>query len=90
MSRLTRREIVILRSLFKRGAAVRAVSLVKWMRKYIVDLWRRGLVEVWYRQSLDARPSLDGPFYSLTIHGAYLASQFFPAPRGLSGAEKVR
>lgn len=85
---LNRREIVIMRSLFLRGASLRCVSLAKWMRKHVVSLWRRGLVEVWYRQSLEPRPSLDGPFYSLTIHGAYLASMFFPAPRG-TGAEQL-
>ncbi len=86
-SDLSNREIVILRSLHKRGAATRAVSLVKWMRRHVVPLWRRGLVEIWYRQ---ASAALEGPFYGLTIHGAYVASLFFPAPRGLTGAEQHR
>lgn len=83
--RLTSREIVILRSLVSRGAQFKAVSLLKWQRKFVVPLWRRGLIEIWYRQSLDAGP-MHGPFYALTIFGAALAVSFFPAPRGISGA----
>lgn len=81
------REIAIMRALFQRGAAVRPVSLMRWMHKHVVPLWRRGLIEVWYRQSLDPSHAFDGPFYTLTIHGAYVASKFCPAPRGSTGAE---
>lgn len=63
------------------------VSLPKWQRRSTVDLWRRGLVRIFYEQTLDANPSLQGPFYALTMVGARLAQEFlFPAPRGLSGA----
>ena len=85
--RLNNREIVILRALIKRGAQSRPVSLKKWKRKFVVNLWRRGLVEIWFRQSVDNGST--GPFYALTIFGASLASQFFPAPRGSSGAEQA-
>lgn len=85
--RLTRPEISILKSLATRGASSRAISLPHRHRCHAVPLWRRGIVEVWYRQAPDGQPSLQGPYYSLTISGAMLASQFLPAPRGLSGAE---
>ena len=86
--RLTRSQIIILRSLIKRGADSRAISIEKWQRAPTLPLWRRGIVEIWYRQSPDAQPSLQGPYYGLTIAGAQLAASFLPAPRGLSGAEQ--
>lgn len=83
--RLSNLQIIILRSLLKRGADVRPVSLQTWMRRATVHLWRRGLIEVWYRQVPDHGSR--GPFYSLTIVGARLAEQFLhTAPRVLSGA----
>lgn len=87
--KLTSREIVILRSLIKRGGQYRPIGLLRWQRKFVVPLWRRGLIEVWYRQSLDSGP-LHGPFYALTTFGAYLASTFLPAPRGSTGAEQLK
>jgi len=85
--RLTNREIVILRSLLRRGAAVVAVSLVRWQRKFVINLWRRELVEIWYRQSPTG--SFEGPFFRFTKVGAIVAEKFFPAPRGFPGAEQV-
>jgi hypothetical protein len=73
---LTRSQIIILRSLMKRGADNRAISIEKWQREPAIPLWRRGIVEIWYRQSPDANPSLQGPFYGLTIAGAQLALNF--------------
>lgn len=86
--RLTDSQIVILRSMAKRGGSVRPVSIEKWQRKPAVPLWRRGLVEIWFRQSVE-HPSPRGPFYALTIVGARIAASFLnPAPRGISGAEQ--
>lgn len=88
-TRLDGAEIAIMRSLIKRGASMRPVGLMHWQRPRVTALWRRDLVEIWYRQSPDMQPSLQGPYYGLTIKGAYLASSFFPAPRGISsGAEQ--
>lgn len=81
--RLTNSQIVILRSLARRGGN-RAVTLDhSWQRKPALPLWRRGLIEIWYRQTPSEQPSLQGPYFSLTTSGAQLASHFFsPAPRG--------
>lgn len=84
---LTSREIVILRDLLRRGASVASVSLVRWQRKFVIGLWRRELVEIWYRQSTTG--SLEGPFFRFTHIGAFIAQKFFPAPRGSSGAEQA-
>jgi len=74
----------------KRGAHAAAVSLARWQRKFVVTLWRRDLVEIWYRQSPATDPALQGPYYRLTINGARLAELLFPAPRGFSGAGEER
>ncbi len=83
-------QIVILRSLFMRGAAVRPVALERsWQREFTPSLTRRGLIEVWYRQPLDDDFALRGPFISLSVAGARLAAALFNrAPRRFSGAEQ--
>jgi hypothetical protein len=89
-SRLDNFQIAILRSLAIRGGNGRAITLKTGQRTSALPLWRRGIVEIWYRQSPDEQPSLQGPYYALTIIGARLAAAFLnPAPRGLpSGAEQ--
>lgn len=83
--RLTSPQISVLRSLFQRGAALRPITLAAWQRLCALALWRREIVEIWYRQ---APEELQGPYYGLTISGAQLAAKFVhPAPRGSSGAE---
>ena len=74
--RLNNSQIVLLRSLIKRGASTRAITIEKWQRVPAVPLWRRGIIEIWYRQAPDTHPSLQGPYYGLTISGAQLASHF--------------
>lgn len=73
--RLYRYEIAVLRDLAKRAGASGRVSLATRQRRDVVDLWRRGFVEVWYRQSCET-PSLRGPFFSLTVTGFHLATAF--------------
>jgi hypothetical protein len=88
--RLSNLQIVILRSLVKQGGNVTPVTLPEWQRKDATKLWRRGLVEVWFRKSRDGCAGF-GPFFSLTIVGARIALDFLnPAPRGISGAEEAR
>lgn len=83
IERLTNSQIVIMRSLALRSGG-RAITLDHgWQRKPALPLWRRGLVEIWYRQTPSEQPSLQGPYYALTTTGAQLASHFLsPAPRG--------
>jgi len=83
--RLNNRHIVVLRTLVKRDLTARGITLPAWLRKPSIHLWRRSLVEIWYRQSPTG--SLEGPFFRLAAFGADLALKFFPAPRGLSGVE---
>lgn len=72
--RLTSRQIAVLRILLKFGASTIPVSLHVTLRRIVITLWRRELVQIWYRQSIHT--SLQGPFVSLTIVGARLASAF--------------
>ena len=88
--RLNNLQIVSLRNLMKQGGNVTPVSIPAWQREAATKLWRRGLVEVWFRKSRDGCAG-SGPFFSLTIFGARLAHEFLhPAPRGSSGAEQAQ
>ena len=53
------------------------VVLPKPLRRAAPGLWRRGLVEVWYRQIPGQSPSLRGPFYGLSLDGRRMASLIF-------------
>ena len=72
-SRLNGLQIVALRTLAKCSGG-QPITLSGRFRLAGAHLWRRELIQVWYRQSL--RSSLEGPFYSLTISGARLAAAF--------------
>lgn len=88
--RLDNFQIAILRSLGVRGGNGRAITLKDGQRTSALPLWRRGIVEIWYRQSPDEQPSLQGPYFALSMTGAMLAAKFLNhlAPRGSSGAEQ--
>jgi hypothetical protein len=85
--RLDNKQIVVMRRLIQHGATGRGIVLPRWMRRSCIPLWRRGLVEIWYRQNPVDLPAADGPFFRLTDIGAHVALKFFPAPRGSSGVE---
>lgn len=72
--RLNGRQIGVLRSLIRRAGATARVSLYRGQRPAAVSLWRRGLVEVWYRQV--PGDAMQGPYFALTIAGWQLASAF--------------
>ena len=78
--RLHAGEINILRSLVRRSAGGLAVTLNRGQRRMVVELWRRDLVHVWYRQTPSTVPSPQGPYFTLSIAGFRLAS-LFAAPR---------
>lgn len=92
--KLTRPEIEILLSLATRGGAALPTTLRSDQRPVVVPLWRRLLVELWFRRPpADQSPQLQGPFYRLTESGAQLAfalsekrKSFIPR-LGESGAE---
>jgi hypothetical protein len=86
--RLNNKQIVIMRRLIQHGATMRGIVLPQWMRRSTIHLWRKGFVEIWYRQMPREIPGISGPFYRLTDIGARLAVKFFPAPRGISGAQE--
>lgn len=88
--RLTNSQIVLLRYLVMRGAQLRAITLARWQRVVALPLWRRELIDMWWRTVPDQ--TMQGPYFGLTIAGTRLAHEFVhikskPAPRGSSGAE---
>lgn len=89
--KLNRLEIDVLLSLITRGASTRPISVPRTQRTAVVPLWRRRIIEVWYRQSPEDGPSFQGPFCALTESGYRLAMALFekrrafiPASHGLS------
>jgi hypothetical protein len=87
--RLSRSQVVIMRSLHLRSGG-RPVGLDgDWQREFAPELARRGLIEIWYRQMMGDDFALRGPFLTLTLAGDRIASALFNrAPRRLSGAEQ--
>lgn len=47
------------------------------LRRAVPPLWRRGLVEIWYRQTPDQSAALRGPFYGLSLDGRRMACTIF-------------
>jgi hypothetical protein len=78
----------MLRSLYARGATHAPTGILRWQRKYAVNLWRRGILRI-FNEQLPQIGCARAPLYMLTVHGAYIASSLFPAPRGSSGAGEV-
>ncbi|MCG6204165.1 hypothetical protein LPW26_05930 [Rhodopseudomonas sp. HC1] len=61
--RLSNRQIATLKQLAVCCSAGGQYALTRDQREAMAPLWRRGLIEIWYRQGVDSNPSLQGPFY---------------------------
>jgi hypothetical protein len=61
----------------------RAVAIARYLQGVAATLWRRDLVEIWYRQVPDEQPSMRGPFYTLSLSGWNLASRFLDDRKGV-------
>jgi len=72
--RLNRRQIMLLKTLARHGGH-RAIAIARYLQDIAATMWRRELVEIWYRQ-VPEQPSLRGPFYALSLAGWKLASSF--------------
>jgi hypothetical protein len=81
VERLSNRQIETLKHLAICCGNGGQVTLTRDQREAMQPLWRRGLVEVWYRQSPDANPSLQGPFYRLSAAGWRLTQSILVAAR---------
>lgn len=92
--RLSGREVNMMLALATRGGIVMPISMERDHREVVVPLWRRQLVELWFRRPPAEHSSqMHGPFYRLTNSGAQLAlaihekrKLFGAAPRAISGA----
>lgn len=91
--RLTGREVNLMLALAMRGGITRPISLERDYRLAVMPLWRRQLVELWFRRPPAEQSSqMHGPFYRLTDSGAQLAlaihekrKLFDAAPRAFQG-----
>lgn len=73
--RLNPREVGTVKFLARHhGAGLRFISLGEELRGVAIPLWREGLVEIWYRQMPNTRPSLRGPHFALSYTGQQLAA----------------
>jgi hypothetical protein len=72
--RLSNREITLLQDIVLRCGAGGRVTIARIQRAIAAALWRKEMIEIWYRQAIDANPSLQGPFYSPTVAGSRLAA----------------
>jgi hypothetical protein len=83
--RLNQKEIGLVRMLFRRAERLSqsfGVALTRHERRVAAPLWRRGIVNCWYRQAPDTAPSLQGPYFTLSALGQRLAA-VFTRPRTL-------
>lgn len=69
--RLSNRQIFTLKQLVICTANGRPATLTRDQREAMVPLWRRGLVEMWFKHVPDA-PTSRGPYFSLTDRGTAL------------------
>jgi len=75
--RLSNSQIVILRSIFKRSGGRPVTTDAPWQREFVPTLSRRGLIEIWYKQTMGDNTVLRGPFLTLSIAGERLAAILF-------------
>lgn len=76
--KLSSREIWLLIYIAQRTGLTGRIILGRKHRERVVPLWRRHLVEIWWRQVADDE-SNRGPYFSLTVEGHQLASAILAA-----------
>lgn len=71
--RLTPGQMRVMKDLALRCGMGGLVTLKYRQRLCVPALWRRGLVEIYYRQVPDGAPTNRGPFFGLSLDGKRLA-----------------
>jgi hypothetical protein len=78
-------EVDLIVHLLRAGGAAMPLKLLPGAARVATPLWRLGVVNIWYRQSvMSARP--EGPFYSLTRIGSFRAESLYTARARLSAS----
>lgn len=77
--RLSNRQIATLRHLAICCANGGQVTLTRDQREAMTPLWRKSIVEIWYRYFPGERPR--GPFFRLTDRGTALINSILAAGR---------
>lgn len=85
--RLPSGEASLLVDLLKRGGLVGRVSITDAQRRFVLSLWRKGLIEIWYRQHAVDDPMPRRPFYGLTTLGFARANAIASASRDARNIE---
>ena len=76
-AKLSARDIWMLLFLYERCGLTARTTLKQRLRERVVPLWRRDLVEIWWRQVADEGNR--GPYFSLTVDGHHLACAILAA-----------
>lgn len=77
-SKLTNLEIWLLLYIHERCGLTGRMMLKSKHREPVVPLWRRDLIEIWWRNAAgESRPR--GPYFSLTADGYHLACSILAA-----------
>jgi hypothetical protein len=79
--RLTSPQASLLKDLTLRAGLTGRVTLKKWQRELVLPLWRRELVEIWFRHTPDHEPFRRGPFYALTTSGYAIGAAIWSQSR---------
>ncbi|QDW39032.1 hypothetical protein FFI89_018885 [Bradyrhizobium sp. KBS0727] len=78
--RLSNRQIATMKLMAVCGARGDPVRLTRDQREAMTPLWRRSLVEIWWRRSPTER-ALQGPFFRLTEPGRTLILSILAAKK---------
>jgi hypothetical protein len=84
--RLSNRQIATLKHLAVCCSNGGQVTLTRDQREAMTPLWRRELIETWYRQVPNGNPSMQGPFFRPTPSGWNLINALVAASHPLAEA----
>jgi hypothetical protein len=71
--RMDNRDVGLLMHIMQRSGLCGRMTLPPQRRSRVVPLWRRGLIEVWYRCAPD-EGCMHGPYFNLTVDGHRVAA----------------
>lgn len=84
--KLSAREIWLLLFMYERCGLCGRTTLKPQLREWSVGLWRRHLVEIWFRCVPDEGVN-HGPYFNLTVDGHHLAAAILAARANRSSSQ---
>jgi len=76
--RLSNREITLLLHVMQRVGLSGRITLPPARRNRVASLWRKNLIEIWYRRA-PGEGCMHGPYFNLTVEGHRLAAALLAA-----------